>query len=101
MHAVIFLILQIINILWWFIIIGVVMSWLVAFNVINLHNQFIYSIYSTVEGILEPMLRPIRKLLPDLGGIDISPIILLLLLEFLRVLIINDISPRLGVSVYG
>jgi YggT family protein len=93
MYALLFLLSSIVDVLWWFIIISVVMSWLVAFNVVNLHNQFVYSIYTSINGIVEPMLRPIRRLLPDMGGIDISPIFLLILLSFISYFIRYDL-PR-------
>ena len=95
MNAVIYLIVAILDIAWWFIIIGVVMSWLVAFNVINLQNQFVYSVYQSLNGVVEPMLRPIRRFLPDMGGIDISPIVLLLAISFLRIFVVSDLVPRL------
>ncbi len=95
MNALIYLIVAILDITWWFIIIGVVMSWLVAFNVINLQNQFVYSVYSSLNGIVEPMLKPIRRFLPDMGGIDISPIVLLLAISFLRIFVVSDLAPRL------
>ena len=95
MNAIIFLLLSVLDIIWWFVIIGVVMSWLVAFNVINLQNQFVFSVYQSLNGIVEPMLRPIRRFLPDMGGIDISPIVLLLAISFLRIFIANDLAPRL------
>ncbi len=95
MNAIIYLIVAILDITWWFIIIGVVMSWLVAFNVINLQNQFVYSVYTSLNGIVEPMLKPIRRFLPDMGGIDISPIVLLLAISFLRIFVVSDLAPRL------
>ncbi len=95
MNAIIYLIVAILDITWWFIIIGVVMSWLVAFNVINLQNQFVYSVYSTLNGIVEPMLKPIRRFIPNMGGIDISPIVLLLAISFLRIFVVSDLAPRL------
>ncbi len=95
MNAILFLIVSILDIIWWFVIIGVVMSWLVAFNVINLQNQFVYSIYQSLNGIVEPMLRPIRRFLPDMGGIDISPIVLLLAISFIKIFVVNDLAPRL------
>ncbi len=95
MNAIIFLIVSVLDIIWYFVIIGVVMSWLVAFNVINLQNQFVFSIYQSLNGIVEPMLRPIRRFLPDMGGIDISPIVLLLAISFLRIFVTNDLAPRL------
>lgn len=68
----------------WVLIISVVMSWLVAFNVINTHNRYVYLALDVLNRLTEPALRPIRRLLPNLGGIDISPIILILLLYFVR-----------------
>ncbi len=99
MTAVIFLIVSILDIVWWFVIIGVIMSWLVAFNVINLHNQFVYSIYRSLNGIIEPMLAPIRRFLPDLGGVDISPIILLVAIQVLRIWVTTSLAPMLGVGL--
>ena len=95
MNAIIFLIVAVLDIAWWFIIIGVVMSWLVAFNVINLQNQFVYSVYHSLNGIVEPMLKPIRRFLPDMGGIDVSPIVLLLAITFLRIFVVSDLAPRM------
>ncbi len=62
----------------WVIIAGVIFSWLVAFNVINPHNDFVRAIWQGLNALTEPLLRPIRRMLPDMGGLDISPIILLL-----------------------
>ena len=95
MHAVLFLILSILDIMWWIIVIGFVMSWLVAFNVINLNNQFVYSIYNSINTITEPIYRPLRSILPDLNGIDFSPMIVLLGLMFLRTFIQHDLAPML------
>jgi YggT family protein len=79
-----YLILTIIDLYWWVIIVQAVMSWLVAFGVINTYNKFVAQVGETLYRLTEPALRPIRNFLPNLGGIDISPIILLLLLGFLR-----------------
>ncbi len=62
----------------------VIMSWLIGFNVINRHNQFVDLIWRTVTGLTEPLLRPIRNVMPSLGGLDLSPIILLFGVFFLR-----------------
>ena len=66
----------------WVLIIGVIMSWLITFNVINLSNQFVRMIYDVVTRLTEPLLSRIRAMLPDLGGVDISPVILILLLWY-------------------
>ncbi len=62
----------------------VIMSWLISFNVINRHNQFVDMIWRTTVALTEPLLRPIRNIMPSLGGLDLSPIILLLSIFFLR-----------------
>lgn len=66
------------------IFVTVIMSWLVAFNVINRHNQFVDAIWRTCIALTEPLLKPIRRMLPSMGGIDISPIILLIAVSALR-----------------
>jgi YggT family protein len=68
----------------WVIIIGAVFSWLIAFNVVNTSNRFVYSVGEMLYRVTEPALRPIRRFLPNLGGIDISPVILILALLFVR-----------------
>jgi YggT family protein len=69
---------------WWVIIIMAVMSWLLAFDVINMRNDFVRSVWNGVNALTEPALRPIRRFLPPIGGMDISPIILLLALAFIQ-----------------
>src|ERR1044071_9286707 len=73
----------------WVVIAGAILSWLIAFNVVNTQNRFVYSVADMLYRITEPALRPIRRLLPNLGGIDISPVILVLLLFFVRNLVIE------------
>ena len=68
----------------WILIIAVVMSWLISFKVVNTTNRFVYLIADFTYRITEPALRPIRKFLPNLGGLDISPIVLLMVIWFLR-----------------
>ncbi len=69
---------------WWVIIIMAVMSWLLAFDVLNLRNELVRSVWNAANALTEPLLRPIRRFLPPLGGMDISPIVLLLLLSFVQ-----------------
>ena len=66
----------------WVLIVQVVMSWLIAFNVVNTRNRFVYQLADVTFKLTEPALRPIRRILPNLGGIDISPVVLILLLQF-------------------
>jgi len=88
MNPFIDLIITIINIYIWIIIAMVVMSWLVGFNVVNMQNDFVRQIRYALYRLTEPLLGPIRRFLPDLGGLDISPMVLLLALWFLQRLIV-------------
>lgn len=76
------------------VFIWVILSWLLAFNVINNSNQFVRGLYTGLGNLIEPALRPIRRILPDLGGLDISPIILFLGLMFIDRLLANILLPR-------
>jgi len=69
------------------VIINAIMSWLIAFDVLNVRNQTVYRIVRALDGITEPMLRPIRRFIPNLGGIDITPIILIILLKALQIVV--------------
>ncbi|EAV42060.1 YggT family protein [Roseibium aggregatum] len=75
------------------IIASAIFSWLYAFNIVNSSNQIINTIGRVLYNLTEPALRPIRRFLPDLGGVDISPVILLLLIIFVRQLIILNVLP--------
>lgn len=74
----------ILGLYWWVVIISVVMSWLVQFGVINTHNRFVHMLGSAVHQMTEPALRTIRRYLPNFGGLDFSPIILLLAIYLVR-----------------
>ncbi|MGX9147648.1 YggT family protein [Mesorhizobium sp. 128a] len=93
MLALIQTIVMALDLYWWIIIASAIFSWLYAFNVVNSRNQFVSSIGNMLYRLTEPALRPIRRFMPDLGGVDISPIILLLLLFFIRQLILTTIAP--------
>lgn len=75
---------MILQLLVWIIIIQVILSWLVAFNVINTHSNFVRTVVEVLERITAPFYRPIRKILPDFGGIDLSPIVLILAIQIVR-----------------
>ena len=81
----------------WVVIIGAVLSWLVAFNVVNTSNRFVYTLGDFLSRITEPALRPIRNILPNLGGVDISPVVLILLLYFAQMVLGNIHRALLGV----
>jgi YggT family protein len=95
MNAVLNLILLVIRLYIWLLIAQAILSWLLAFGVINRHNRAVAVIGDFLYRITEPALRPIRSFLPNFGGIDISPIILILILYFLSDLIAQDIAPYL------
>ena len=84
MSSIIILISQIIEIFIWCLIAQAILSWLVAFNIVNTTNNFVSLIGNFLYKITEPLLRPIRGILPDFGGIDISPVIFIILLIFFR-----------------
>ena len=90
MLAIFDVILLALKVYWWIIIASAVMSWLIAFNVVDTRNKFVYTIADMLNRLTEPALRPIRQYMPNLGGIDISPIILLLLIYFLQQVIIRN-----------
>ena len=78
--ALIDVLILLLTVLWWIIVIQAVLSWLVAFNVINTTNNFVRSFLGALERITDPLYRPIRRVLPDFGGIDFSPIVVLILI---------------------
>ena len=71
------------NVLWWLIIIQVILSWLVAFNVLNTSSEGLRRFVVGLDRFLEPLYRPFRKILPDFGGLDLSPVVVLLLIGIL------------------
>ena len=88
MNPFLWLILTIIDIYIWLLIAAAVLSWLIAFNVVNTRNPIVANVGEFLYRITEPVLRPIRNILPNLGGIDISPVILIILLLFLKQLVV-------------
>jgi YggT family protein len=97
MNPFLWLILTVINVYFWIILAMVVLSWLVAFNVVNRSNPYVRQIGQALERLTEPLLRPIRRVLPDLGGIDISPIVLLIGMQFFGMLV-TWIFVNLGIA---
>ena len=85
----------IINLIWWIVIISAVMSWLIAFNVINRNNQVVWTVWDSLNRITEPMYRPIRRLLPNTGAIDFAPLVLLIILIFIQVVVLPNVAAAL------
>ncbi len=95
MYALLHLIGTVIDLYIWLVIIAAILSWLIAFNVINTYNRFVGMVSYFLHQVTEPALRPIRRILPAMGGIDLSPLVLILLLIFLRNLIMVDLARAL------
>ena len=94
MRAILDVLMLALNLYTWLIIAAAVISWLVAFNVVNTRNDFVRGMVDFLYRITEPVLRPIRNILPNLGGIDISPIILILIIFFIQRVIETYIYPN-------
>ena len=95
MIAIFYLLLQILKIYSYVVIANVIVSWLVAFNVLNTQNRFVYSILELTYRLTDPILNKIRHFLPNLGSLDISPVILLLLIWFVEMCMKLYIAPMI------
>ena len=95
MKSIFILLDNIITIYLWIIIINAILSWLVAFNVLNTQNRFVFSVLEVTYKLTDPVLNKIRRFMPNFGSIDISPVILILLLIFLRNIIFEIFAPGL------
>ena len=95
MKSMFLLVDSVINIYIWLIIINAVLSWLVAFNVLNTQNRFVFSVLNATHQLTDPVLNKIRKFIPNLGSIDISPVVLILFLFFIRNLFFEILAPNL------
>tara|TARA_R110000751_G_scaffold245809_7_gene345792 strand:- start:3031 stop:3339 length:309 start_codon:yes stop_codon:yes gene_type:complete len=97
MTSIAIILLMILKFLWWVVIIHAVMSWLINFDVINLRQRFVYTIWSTLNRLTEPLYRPIRSVLPSMGGLDLAPLVLIFAILALQVLISNNL---MGAAYY-
>ena len=93
MRAFLDVFLLVLHLYTYVIIVVAILSWLIAFNVINIYNDLVRSIWNALNALTEPLLRPIRQMLPSFGGIDISPVILILLIFLLEDIITRYIYP--------
>lgn len=96
MFALLQLISSVISILLFILIASAIMSWLIAFGIINMNNQFVATVYTTLQRLTEPMLRPIRRFVPPMGGLDISFIVLILVLYFIDNFVKYDLPRYMG-----
>ena len=100
MIAVLRIVQVLLDILWWIIVIQAIMSWLIAFNVINTYNDFVRSVWNALQKITEPLYRPIRRILPDFGALDLSPLVVLLIIYILSSIVIPSIAQNYLAATY-
>ena len=94
-YALVWLVNTVVQLYIWVIIGSAILSWLVVFNVVNVRNRFVYQLGRFLDAITEPVLRPIRRIVPLIGGIDLSPIVLIFGLQFLLILFNRTLAPML------
>ncbi|CAN5662646.1 YggT family protein [soil metagenome] len=90
MASLLQIIMMILTIFWYIVIIHVIMSWLINFNVLNRNQPLVWQIWTGLERLVEPVYGPIRRLLPSMGGLDLSPLIVLVGIFALRTIIVNN-----------
>ena len=95
MKSILILVDSVVTIYIWVLIINAVLSWLIAFSVLNTSNRLVYSLLDISYKMTDPLLRPIRNFLPNLGSIDVSPVVLILLLMFVRNLVFEFLAPTM------
>ena len=96
MNVILDIVQVLLTVVWWIIVIQAILSWLIAFNVINTYNETVRSIWIALQRMTEPLYRPIRRVLPDFGALDLSPMIVLLIVYILSEIVI----PRLYQPIY-
>jgi YggT family protein len=84
MRVILEVILIVLDIYWWVVLATIVLSWLIAFNIINTRNQFVDQVWRALLSLTEPVLRPIRRILPKFSGLDLSPIVLFILIYLIQ-----------------
>jgi len=95
MQSLFYLLIQILDLYWWIVIINVIISWLIGFNVLNTQNRFVFMIFDFTNRLTNPILNKIRNVLPNFGTIDASPVVLLLALWFIKSLMYEYLKPAM------
>ena len=95
MQSLFYLLIQILDLYWWIVIINVIISWLIGFNVLNTQNRFVFMIFGFTNRLTNPILNKIRNFLPNFGSIDVSPVVLLLVLWFTKSLMYEYLRPTM------
>ncbi|HKL04268.1 MAG TPA: YggT family protein [Roseovarius sp.] len=92
MQSLFQILMLLLDVVWFFIIAHVIMSWLINFQVLNLHQQFVAQVWHMLNRILEPIYQPIRRILPPMSGIDLAPLVALIAVYALRIILVNNAS---------
>jgi len=93
MRAILDVILLVLQLYWYVVLAMIVVSWLIAFNVVNTRNQFVSTVWRVLNQMTEPVLRPIRRIMPNFSGLDLSPLILFIIIYFIEQIIGHYIYP--------
>ena len=94
MRAILEIVLLILDLYWWVLLATIIFSWLISFNVINTRNQIVETVWRVLTALTDPLLRPIRRVIPNFGGLDLSPIVLFLAIYFIQRIIILYVYPN-------
>ena len=92
MQSLFQILMLLLDVVWFFIIAHVIMSWLINFQVLNLHQQFVAQVWHMLNRVLEPIYQPIRRILPPMSGIDLAPLVALIAVYALRIILVNNAS---------
>jgi YggT family protein len=93
MRVILEIVLMLLDIYWWVVLAMIILSWLFAFNIINGRNQFVDAVWRVLTALTEPVLKPIRRVIPTIGGLDLSPIVLFIAIYFVQRVIVIYIYP--------
>lgn len=94
MRALLDVIMLLLQLYWYVILVMIIMSWLIAFNVVNTRNQFVSQVWRVLNQLTDPVLRPIRRMLPNFSGLDLSPLIVFVVIYFIQQVIARYIYPN-------
>jgi|SRR3569623_51172 YggT family protein len=94
MRALLDVIMLVLQLYWYIVLAMIIMSWLISFNVVNTRNEFVNQVWRILNSLTEPVLRPIRRRLPNFSGLDLSPLILFIIIYFIQQIIIRYVYPN-------
>jgi YggT family protein len=94
MRALLDVVLLVLQLYWYIVLAMIIMSWLIAFNVVNTRNQFVSQVWRVLESLTDPVLRPIRRRMPNFSGLDLSPLILFIAIYFVQQIILRYVYPN-------